>query len=229
MHSVQPTFLVALERDIPKNQSMIRPTVSVQHNESQPGDKLGISSRHMNENLCEKRESSLLYKRAMRFWHFGRGLLAVTKLIKDSAELAGSCVPVISVAWLIRRWCFFRQLGARTPMPKSRTSRANRAIKWVPGYRQAYYLCRSCLTQVHLVNPLFYYPTLVGCRFLSTVGYLSTAFVCGTHNEPVDLHKSRLPVPTENGMIRRSRVYQQPVHSANLFLALRNNDDPASR
>lgn len=91
------------------------------------------------------------------------------------------------------------------------------------------YLCRSCLTQVHLVNPLFYYPTLVGCRFLSTVGYLSTAFVCGTHNEPVDLHKSRLPVPTENGMIRRSRVYQQPVHSANLFLALRNNDDPASR
>lgn len=30
-------------------------------------------------------------------------------------------------------------------------------------------------------------------------------------------------------MIRRSQVYQQPVHSANSFLALRNNDDPASR
>lgn len=91
----------------------------------------------MNENLCEKREAALLYKRAMRVWHFGRGVLAVTKLIKDSAELAGSRVPVISVAWLIRRWCFFRQLGAGTPMPKSRTLRANRAIKWVPGYRQA--------------------------------------------------------------------------------------------
>lgn len=61
-----------------------------------------------------------------------------------------------------------------------------------------YYLCRSYLTQAHLVNPLFYYPTLVGSRFLPTVvglvyiGYLSTAFVCGTPNEPVDLSPGSL-------------------------------------
>lgn len=44
---------------------------------------------------------------------------------------------MISVAWLIRRWCLFRQLGAGIPMQEPRTSRANRTAKWALGYRQA--------------------------------------------------------------------------------------------
>lgn len=63
------------------------------------------------------REASLSCKREREFSTLVGALLAVTTLIKDSAELVGSRVPVISVAWLIRRWCFFRQLGAGAPMP----------------------------------------------------------------------------------------------------------------